>query len=93
MPLHTPVGDMGSESEVVLCQAFQSERLSVGVLETEANALVGEVGQSRKAGVVPRWPLVGQTFWSMIGLPFWPIIHILGPAHELRVCLLGPSLC
>ena len=37
--------------------------------------------------------LLGQAFRSVIGLPFWPIVQILGPAHELRVYLLRPSLC
>ena len=46
----------GSESEVVFCQAIRSERPSEGVLETEASAPIEEVGRSRKAGAVPRWP-------------------------------------
>ena len=52
--MHTPVGDVGSE--VVLCQAFRSERPSGGGLETETGAPVGEVGWSRKVGAIPPRP-------------------------------------
>ena len=61
--MHTPVGDVGSESEVVLCQAFRSERPSGGVLETEASAPVGEVGRSQKAGAVPPRPNLPVGDW------------------------------
>ena len=37
-------------------QAFRSERPSGGGLETEASALVGEVGQNQKVGAVLPWP-------------------------------------
>ena len=61
--MHTPIRDVGSESEVVLCQAFRSERPSGGRLETETGALVREVGQSRKAGAVPPWPDLPVDDW------------------------------
>ena len=54
--MHPLIGDVGSESEVVLCQDFRSERPFGGGLETETGAPVGEVGRSRKAGVVPPRP-------------------------------------
>ena len=82
--MHTPVGDVGSESEVVLCQAFRSERPSGGGLETEVSPPVGKVGRSQKTGVAPPRPDLPVG----IGSPFWPGVQIFGPAPELRdVCL------
>ena len=54
--MHPLVGDMGSESEVVFCQAFWLETPPGGGLETETGAPVGEVGRSRKAGAVTPRP-------------------------------------
>ena len=64
-------------------QAFRSEMPFGGGLETEASAPVGEAGWSQK------WELflLGQAFWSEIGSPLWPVVQVLGPAHELHVCL------
>ena len=61
--MRTLIEDVGSESEVVLCQDFRSERPFGGVLETEASAPVGEVGQSRKAGAIPPWPDLSVGDW------------------------------
>ena len=65
-----PVQRSGSESEVVFGQAFQSERMSRGGSETEASALVREVGKSQKRAPF----LLGQAFRSEIGSSFWPIV-------------------
>jgi len=42
---------VGSELEVVLCQAFWSERLSGDGLETKVSPPVGKMGRSQKTGI------------------------------------------
>ena len=51
--LRTPVGDVGSESEVVLWPDLPVGEAVRRRLETEVSAPIGEVGRSRQVGAVP----------------------------------------